>query len=314
MSEEKIVAVFGATGTQGGGLVRAILSDPKKEFKVTAITRNVDSDKGKALAAQGVEVVSADLDDQKSIEKALAGAYGAFFVTSFWEHFSAEKETEQAKNISAASKTAGVKHVIWSTLEDVRKFYPLSDDRMPTLQGKYKVSHFDGKGQGDEFFKDAGVPTTYFYASFYWDNLIYFGMGPSRGEDGKLSITFPMGKGKLSGIAAEDIGKCALGVCKRPELIGRQVGIAGGQPTLEEMASTLSSAIGEPVRYNDISYATYRSFGFPGADDLANMFQFYQEHEDHCVKLRDVKFSKELNPELQDFKTWVGRNVGKLVK
>ena len=308
MSEKKIIAVTGATGAQGGGLVRAILNDPDKEFSVRALTRNPGSDKAKALVDMGAEVVQADLDDPSSLEKAFSGAYGVFCVTNFWEHFSAEKEGEQAKNMAQAAKAAGVKHAIWSTLEDTRKWVPLSDDRMPTLQEKYKVPHFDGKGASDHYFTDAGVPTTFLYASFYWENLIYFGMGPTRDQNGNLSITFPMGSAKLSGIAAEDIGKSALAIFKRPELIGQSVGIAGDEPTVAQMAEILSSSFGEPVAYNDVPPAVYRSFGFPGADDVGNMFQFYQEFEDVCVKTRDVNFTRELNPELQDFETWVERN------
>jgi uncharacterized protein YbjT (DUF2867 family) len=310
---KKIIAVFGATGAQGGGLARAILNDKNSEFAVRAITRDTNSDKAKALAAMGAEVVAADIDDPKSMQKALEDAYGAYFVTFFWAHFSAEKETAEAKNMAEAAKLAGLKHVIWSTLEDVRNYVPLSDDRMPTLQGKYKVPHFDGKGEADHFFTDAGVPTTFLLASFYWENLVYFGAGPKRGQDGVLAITFPMGDKKLSGIAAEDIGKCAYAIFKKgPSLAGKRIGIAGGEPTCKQMAESLTKALGEEVRYNEVSPDVYRSFGFPGADDLGNMFQFYRDFENVCTKTRDVKYCKELNPELQDFDTWLKDNAKKI--
>lgn len=308
----KTIVVTGATGAQGGGLVRAILNDPQKEFTVRAVTRNPDSEKAKALAAIGVEVVAANLDDQSSLERAFSGAYGAYCVTNFWEHFSAEKEVAQARNMALAAKNAGLKHVIWSTLEDTRKWVPLEDNRMPTLQGKYKVPHFDGKGESDHFFTDAGVPTTFLYASFYWENLIYFGSGPTRGGDGKLALTLPMGKARLSGIAAEDIGKCALGIFKRTELVGKTVGIAGDEPTCAQMAQILTKAMGEEVRYNEVSPAVFRSFGFPGADDVGNMFQFYTEFEEDCIKARDIRFSKELNPDLQNFATWAEKNAKRI--
>lgn len=313
MADKKIIAVFGATGAQGGGLARAILNDKNSEFAVRAITRDTNSDKAKALAAMGAEVVAADIDDAASMKKALDGAYGAFFVTFFWAHFSAEKETAEAKSMAEAAKAAGLKHAIWSTLEDVRKYVPLSDNRMPTLQGKYKVPHFDGKGEADHFFTDAGVPTTFLLASFYWENLIYFGAGPKRGQDGVLAITFPMGDKKLSGIASEDIGKCAYAIFKKgPSLAGKRIGIAGGEPTCKQMADSLTKALGEEVRYNAVSPDVYRGFGFPGADDLGNMFQFYADFEDVCTSTRDVKYSKELNPELQDFDTWLNTNAKKI--
>ncbi|MDX1546505.1 MAG: NmrA/HSCARG family protein, partial [Rhodothermales bacterium] len=212
MAEKKTIAVIGATGAQGGGLARAILNDPDSAFQVRAITRNPDSDKAQALAGQGAEVVQADLDDLDSLKRAFEGAYGAFCVTNFWEHFSPEKEKAQATNLAEAARHAGLKHVIWSTLEDTREWVPLSDDRMPTLMDHYKVPHFDAKGEANSAFTERGVPTTFLVASFYWDNFIHFGMEPQRGEDGTLAITFPMGDEPLSGIAAEDIGKCAYGI------------------------------------------------------------------------------------------------------
>ena len=179
MADKKIIAVIGATGAQGGGLARAILADRSGGFTARAITRNPDSEKAQALRAAGAEVVAADLDKPATLNQAFAGAYGAFCVTNFWEHFSPERELTQAGNMAQAAKAVGVQHVIWSSLEDTRKWVPLEDNRMPTLQGKYKVPHFDGKGEADELFREAGVPLTILLTSFYWDNFIYFGSGPS---------------------------------------------------------------------------------------------------------------------------------------
>src|SRR3954453_16761403 len=212
MPEKKIIAVVGATGAQGGGLVRAILADRNGPFTVRAITRKPDSDKAQALRRQGAEVVAADADDEASLERAFAGAHGVFALTNFWEHFSPERELAQARNQAQAAKKEGVHTLIWSPLEDTRRWVPLSDDRMPTLMGKYKVPHFDAKGEADQIFTDLGVPTTFMSTSFYWDNFIGFGMGPARGADGKLAITLPIGDAKLPGIAAEDIGRSAYGV------------------------------------------------------------------------------------------------------
>ena len=135
MSEKKIIAVVGATGAQGGGLVRAIVSDPGSGLVARALTRDVNSDKAKALARLGVEVVAANLDDIESLKRAFAGAHGAFCLTNFWEHLSPEKEYAQVKTQAEAAKQAAVPHVVWSTLEDTRKWVPLSDNRMPTLMG-----------------------------------------------------------------------------------------------------------------------------------------------------------------------------------
>lgn len=313
MANKKVIVVFGATGAQGGGLVHAILNDPDSEFSVRAVTRDPNSDKAKALAKLGAEVVAANIDDPESMKQALKGAYGAYFVTFFWDHFSAERETNEAKQMAAAAKEAGLKHVIWSTLEDVRESVPLDDDRMPTLQGKYKVPHFDGKGEADHFFTDAGVPTTFMLASFYWDNMIYFGMGPKRGADGKLAITFPMGDKKMAGIGSGDIGKCAYGIFKKGNaVIGKRIGISGEHISCADMAAALSKALGEEVVYNKVTPAQFRSFGFPGADDLGNMFQFYHDFDELCNSTRDVNYSRELNPELKSFRMWLDENAARI--
>ncbi len=313
MAEKKIIAVVGATGAQGGGLVRAIMSDKGGPFTARALTRDVNSDKAKALAALGAEVVKADVDDVESLKKAFAGAHGAFCVTFYWAHYSPETEIAQARSMAQAAKHAGLQHVIWSTLEDTRKWVPLSDDRMPTLMDKYKVPHFDGKGEANQVFTELGVPTTLLHTSFYWDNFIFFGSGPQRGPDGKLAITFPMGDKKLPGIAAEDIGKCAYGIFKRGrEFVGKSVGIAGEHLTGSQMAAALSKALGQEVGYNAVDPDVYRSFGFPGADDLGNMFQFKRDFEKDFCGARNLEFARSLNPELQTFDQWLAKNKDRI--
>ena len=311
--DKKIIAVAGATGAQGGGLTRAILADPSGGFAVRALTRDVNSDKSKALAAAGAEVVAADVDDVESLKKAFKGAYGAYCVTFFWDHFSPEKEGQQARNMAIAAKDAGVKHAIWSTFEDSRKSIPLGDNRMPTLQGKYKVPHFDSKADADHYFTELGVPVTFLYTSFYWDNLIFFGMGPKKGADATLAFTLPMGDKKLPGIAASDIGACAYGIFKRgSELIGKTVGVAGEHLTGTEMAAELAKALGQPVSYNAVSPDVYRSFGFPGAADLGNMFQFKADFQSLYCGNRPVALSRSLNPKLQTFAQWLAVNKDRI--
>ncbi len=313
MPDKKIIAVIGATGAQGGGLIQAILDDPNGGFIPRAVTRNANSDKAKALADKGVEVVEADLNDVESLKKAFKGAYGAYCVTNYWEHYSPEKENQQAKNLAEAAKADGVSHVIWSTLEDTRNWVPLSDDRMPTLMEKYKVPHFDGKGESDKYFEEAGVPTTYMLASFYWENFIYFGMGPKKGPDGKLAITFPLDDKKLAGISADDIGKCAYGIFKSGnKYIGKRIGIAGDQLSGDEMAEKFGKALDKDVHFNSVPPEVYRGFGFPGAEDLGNMFQFHRDFQKPHLEVRDVERSKSLNPELKNFDEWLAENKNKI--
>ncbi|MFC4871362.1 NmrA/HSCARG family protein [Negadavirga shengliensis] len=313
MSNKKIIVIFGATGSQGGGLAKAMLDDPRSEFEVRAVTRDPQSEKSRELAQKGAEIVKADVDDINSIKKALEGAYGAYFVTFYWEHFSPEKELGHIKNMAEAASETGIRHAIWSTLEDSRKWIPLDDDRMPTLQDKYKVPHFDVKGEGDQFFTNLKVPTTFLRTTFYWDNFIYFGSGPQKGPDGNLYLTFPIDDKKLCGIAAEDIGKCAYGIFKQGNaLIGKTIGIAGEALTGEEMAAAMSKILGKEIHFNNVSPATFRSFNFPGADDLGNMFQFYRDFDDWFIKSRDLAFAKQLNPDLLSFEDWL-KKYGKLI-
>jgi uncharacterized protein YbjT (DUF2867 family) len=313
MENKKIIAVVGATGAQGGGLVRAILDDPEGGFAVRALTRNPDSDAAKELAALGAEVMAADIDDVESLKRAFEGAYGAYCVTSFWEHLSPEREITQARAMAEAARHAGLKHVIWSTLEDTREWVPLDDSRMPTLMGTYKVPHFDGKGEANRVFADLGVPTTNLLTSFYWDNLIHFGMGPKPGSDGTLEFALPMGDKKLPGIAAEDIGRSAYGVFQRGDnYIGKTVGIAGEHLTGKQMAAALGEALGREVRYTAVPHDVYRGLDFPGADDLGNMFQFKHDFEEAFCGARDLEESRILNPSMRTFAGWLASNKDRI--
>ncbi len=313
MAEKKILAIAGATGAQGGGLARAILNDPDSEFTVRALTRNVESEAAKALAAKGAELVAADLDEPASVKRAFAGAYGAYCVTFYWAHMSPQKENAHAKALAEAAAHAGIQHAIWSTFEDTRAHVPPTDDRMPTLLGRYKVPHFDAKAEMNDVFTKLGVPTTFLLTSFYWENFIHFGMGPTRGPDGKLAITFPLGDAKMPSIAVEDIGRCAYGIFKRPELIGKTVGIAGEHLSGVQMAESLSRALGEEVVYHAVDPDTYRGFGFPGADDVGNMFQFKRDFEKQYRGARDPRFARELNPRLQTFDQWLAENNDRIL-
>jgi len=179
-----------------------------------------------------------------------------------------------------------VEHVIWSTLEDSRKWIPLDDKGMPTLQGRYKVPHLDSKAEADVDFRK--LPSTLLLTSFYFDNLIMFDMGPKRGPDGKLAFTLPIADARLATIAAEDIGKCAYGIFQ------------------------LTEAIGEEVGYNYVPPEIFRTLPIPAADDVANMFQFFRDFGDDLCALRSLDFSRSVNPQMQTFGDWLKDNVSRL--
>jgi uncharacterized protein YbjT (DUF2867 family) len=313
MPDKKIIAVIGATGAQGGGLARAILADPKGPFAVRAVTRKTDSEKARALAAAGAEVVAGDADDQASLTRAFEGAYGAYLVTNFWEHLSAERELKQAAAMARASKAAGLQHAVWSTLEDTRREFPLDDARLATLRGKYKVPHFDAKGEADAIFAAEAAPTSYLMPAFYWENFIYFGQGPHRAADGTLVLSLPLGGGKLPGIAAEDIGRCAYGIFRRgPEAVGQRFGVAGEVLGGPEYAAAFSRHLGVPVSFYDMPFEDYRALGFPGADDMGNMFEYQAILGDEFNRHRSPELARSLNPALQTFDEWLKANASRI--
>ena len=313
MSNKPLITVFGATGAQGGGLARALLQAPERAFRVRAVTRRPGSPAAQALSALGAEVFAADLDDAASVERAMQGAYGVFCVTNFWEHFSPERELRQAEHMAEAARRSGVRHAIWSTLEDTRRFVPADGRRMPVLMGRYNVPHFDAKGEADRLFIDRGVPLTRLLTSFYWDNLIHFGMQPQRGGDGGLQFVLPMDDAPLPGIAAEDIGPSAAAVFRLGEAaIGKRIGIAGEHLTGAQMAAALARALGEPVRHVAMDPAAYAALGFPGADDLANMFRFKRDFNAEFCAPRDAAATRALHPGLMRFEDFLARHAHQL--
>jgi len=310
MAGKRIIAVLGATGAQGGSVAGALLHDPSGTFVVRALTRTPDSDAARNLARLGAEVVRADADDLSSLKQAFSGAYGAYCVTNFWEHGSPDRECAQAQSMAEAARCAGVQHVIWSTLEDTRRVMPLSDDRMPTLMGKFKVPHYDGKGEADDTFRRLSVPTTFLLTSFYWENFIRFpGMGLRKAPGGELTLAMPLADKKMPGIAVEDIGLCATGVFKQVcGTMGQTIGIAGEHLTGAGMAAALSKALGRDVRYTDISPEIYRTLDFPSAPELSNMLQFKRDFNELFCSVRSVERSRQLNPSLQTFDEWLSRH------
>lgn len=313
MTEQQIIAVAGATGAQGGGAARAILADPEHRFAVRALTRDPESDAAKALVELGAEVVRADFGDEPSVLAALEGVYGAFFVTNFWAHGSAEQELDEIGVLARSAKAAGVQHVVWSTLEDTRVLLPLDDARMPVLQGRYNVPHFDAKAEGNEIFAAAGVPTTNLNTTFFFQGFLKE-LRSQRGEDGVLTLTLPFEDGKrLAGVDVDDIGRTALAILAAGDTyIGETIGLAGDHLTGAQYAEQLAEVIGEPVRFQSVPYDVFRGLPIPAAEELANMFQYYGDFDAEFTGARDLDRLRQLNPQLKDFKTWTRENADAL--
>ena len=311
MTEKKIIAVVGATGAQGGGLVRAIVADRAGPFAARALTRNADSGRARELASQGVEVIEADLDEETSLRKAFDGAYGAYVVTNFWAQRTpeqeqartrAEMELDQAAAAARAAKDAELRHVVWSTLDDTRPHFARLGIDVPDALGSYKVPHFDAKGEANGSFTALGVPTTFLQTTYYFEACLQ-GQGPHRNDNGELVLTLPMADNPLALIAGEDIGKTALGVFRRGgQFIGKTVSIAGTIATGEELAAKFTSALGEQVVYRPLTTEQMRA---SGPVEFANSFQFYSDASGYFTGVRDLEFVRELNPELQTLDSWL---------
>lgn len=303
MSHDNVITVLGATGTQGGAVARALLTDG--EFTVRAVTRNAASPKAQTLAGLGALVVEATLTDEGSLRRAFDGAYGAFLVTPYWEHRSPTRELAEVENLISAAQATALRHVVWSTLEDTRQAIAVDDTRMPFIGDGYRVPHFDVKGgAADALFAKSGLPTTYLLMSFYWDNLLGLAK-PQRDPDGTLAFHLPLGDTTIAGVASDDIGRLALRVLRQPsQTIGATIPVVGEYLTGEQMAKALSTVLDEPVAYRPPTHDQFRSARFPGADELGNMFQYYTEFPESYLGRRDLDIARAFNPDpltLTDF-------------
>jgi uncharacterized protein YbjT (DUF2867 family) len=314
MTDKKLIAVVGATGSQGGGLVRAILADPDGPFAVRALTREPDGAKAKELAAQGAEVVRADLDEEASVRGAFEGAYGAFVVTNYWVARTPEEEAarsratmerDQADTAARAAKDAGLKHVVWSTLEDTRPHFAHLGVDAPVLAEGYTVPHFDAKAEANASFTRRGIPTTFLETTAYYEGLL-MGLGPHRDENGELAITNPTGDSVTALVWSEDIGRTAYGIFRAgPRFVGRTVSLAGAHVTGPELAELFTRVLGEKVAYRPMSNDQLRASGAPGIEEVANNWLFYAEAHDSFVNARDLDFLRTINPRLKPLEEWL---------
>jgi NmrA-like family len=265
---------------------------------------HTQQDKAVELSKAGAEVVALDLNKPDSLADAFAGLTGLFIVTSYWEYMDAKKEEEHVKSVIKAGEAAGIKHYIWSTLEDTEPFFDSlpEGEKIPRLSDGHYTPHLDIKGRMNaEFPKDK---TTFLYTSFYLENLTGFGMVQNGVMCNNLGDNTP-----LPVIAAKDIGACAYGVFKAgDEYKGKDVGIAGDIITLPDLMDLISQETGKKFSYMFLDRNTCAGFGYPGADDIANMFEFKKLNNEAFVKMRELSQGKAVNPNIEDAKTWVKNN------
>lgn len=297
MQTKPIILVTGATGGQGGSTVNALLSQNK--FAVRALTRDPDSPKAKALREAGVEVVRGDMEDIESLKIAMKGVYGVFGVTSFWEHW--DKEFRQGKNLVEAVSQSGIGHFVFSALDNYSQL----------SQGRIAVPHYDMKAALKAYSKKLGLKASFIHLSFYYENFLTWFL-PQRREDGNFYFGFPQGEVKLASVSVEDTGPVVAKIFDHPaEYIGRSVYLVGADSNGEEYAATLSSVLGMNIYYNHVPREEFAKYGFDGADELAAMFEvqrlFVPERQLGLIE------SYGLNPAMQSFEQWVGKNKEKFL-
>lgn len=287
-----VVLVTGATGAQGGSVARHLLR--RGRFAVRALTRKPDSPAARALREQGAEVVRGDLEDVESLRAAMAGCYGVFGVTSFWEHFAGEYQ--HGINLVDAVSDSGIGHFVFSTLPGVSDL----------TAGELPVPHFDLKARMEAYARSLSLPATFVHMAFYFENFLGF-IPLRRQEDGSYRFGFPQGDTRLAGVSVADVGGVIAPIFeRRGEFLGRNIYIVGDDIPAAEYAAIMSSATGRTISYEHVPRDVFAAQGFPGAEDLANMFEFYRTRVPN--RQADLVRSRELYPDIQDFAQWMSRN------
>lgn len=275
-------------------MARTLLEDGT--FRVRVVTRDPEQKAAKELRLRGAEVVQGDQNDEASMARALAGARAAFIVTNYWENCSQEQEVKQGKLLADLAKRLGLHYVVYSGLENIRKL----------TAGRLAAGHFDGKGEVEEYFRDIGVPMTSVRLPCYFENFLSYFL-PQKAPDGKsYLLSLPMGNVPMDGMAVSDLGPVVLSLLKNPEeYVGRNIGLSTCRHTAEEFAGLLTKHTGKVVRDAKTTPEDYEKLGFPGAQDLANMFRFYALKPD-----RDIELTLRLNPKAQTLDQWLEQHKG----
>lgn len=324
---KKIITVFGATGAQGGAVLRALLAT--QDYAIRAVTRHPESEKAKALAElEGVEVVQANASDLEQVTQALEGAYGAFFVTNPFDPTSCatlDQERHQAQNFATAADAVGLQHAIWSTTEN-----PLEDigdsDAIPSLTRQtsnggfqdFKIPHFENKALSDAYFERAGVPTTYVRPGFFYDNFFSYFPIERDAAKGSLGFCVPTGEASIPMVSTGDIGRFVGAVLRAgPEVYaGKNLGIAAEHLTMDAVAETLSAVLDEPVANNPhVTAEMLATFGFPGCQELSNMFIYERDYNEQYRSRRSFVATREvLCADLTTFAEYAEQNKERFVQ
>lgn len=295
MSSDKreLIAVIGATGQQGGGVLRALQAGGR--FKVRALAR--DPGKHRGLAE---EVVQADLNRPETLKAAFAGACGVFLVTAFWEK--GADELKMATAAIDAAKAAGVEHFVWSTLPDVEAI----------SGGKIHVPHFTGKAKVEAVVRDAGFAYhTFVVAPFYYQNLLG-AMAPQKQADGTMGWALPLDPGArcihMGDIS--ELGHIVAGAFAHPDQAGHgeRLPLVGDFLSFNDVIDTLKRQ-GHGFSYKRLSTEDFSTL-FSGASEIAEMFDYFEAHTYLGSDSRDeIALARKIaGKRPTDFATWARAN------
>ncbi len=295
MSKKKSILIVGATGAQGGSVARRLLSSGG--YAVRCMTRNPDSEAATRLRAAGADIVGGDLDDKASLDAAIAGCRCVFGVTNYWEHF--EREYEQGKTLVDAVAAAGVDHFILSSLPGALKM----------TNGELGVPHMDIKARLEDYARGLKLAATYVHVAFYYENFLT-AFPPRREPGGSFTFGFPQDDVPLACVDVEDLGGVVAAILARgDEFKGRTVGVVGDEQPVTSYAATMSSVTGVRIEYKHIPRDVFASYGFPGAADLANMFELQRRFMPS--RRKDLELCRALYPEIRTFDAWMAANKGR---
>ena len=293
----KKILVTGATGAQGGSVVKHLLKR-KNQYQIKCLTRATDSDSAKQLAIHGIEVVQGNLADEQSLIKAMKDCQYVFGVTNFWEHF--DTELQHGYNLIDAVASSSIEHFVLSTLPSADKL----------SGGTLSVPHFETKAKMEAYCRTkTGFNYTFVHPAFYFENFLYF-FPPQKREDNTYQFGFPQGDTPLAGIAIEDLGGIVCPIFDNPTTyVGKTVGAVSEDLTGYQYADAMTKVLGVKVHYNDMPREVFASFGFPGAEDLANMFTLNKLYIPN--RAEEIKLSHQLYPEIKNFSQWLTENKDK---
>ena len=289
---KKIILVTGATGAQGGSVARALLAQNK--FRVRILTRNAGSEKSLELMESGAQIAQGDMNDSESLQLAMKDCYGVFGVTNFWEHF--DTEYTHGKNLIDAVANSGINHFVFHTLPNYQQL----------SNGKFAVPHCDIKAALQNYTTQLGLPATFVHLAFYYENFFNFFPLQPDGKD-SYQFGFPQGETKLAMASVEDLGGVVATIFDNAEIYtGRTVGVVGDDESCHTYARIMTHVLQKNIQYRYIPREVFAGFNFPGAEELANMFEVQRLHI--LNRRQDLVESYAMNSDMQSFEKWLTKN------